>query len=130
MTSALQTAARVTLGSALVLAGVSHLTVAREGFADQVPEWVPFDVDATVLASGVAEIALGGALVALPKQRRRLGVLAALFFVAVFPGNISQLVHHRDGLGIDSDLKRVLRLPFQPVLIATALWSTGVIGER
>jgi uncharacterized membrane protein len=130
MTSALRTAARVTLGSALVLAGLSHLTVAREGFADQVPEWVPFDVDATVLASGVAEIALGGALVALPKQRRRLGVLAALFFVAVFPGNISQLVHHRDGLGIDSDLKRVLRLPFQPVLIATALWSTGVIGER
>jgi uncharacterized membrane protein len=130
MTSALRTAARVTIGSALVLAGLSHLTVAREGFADQVPEWVPFDVDATVLASGVAEIALGGALVALPKQRRRLGVLAALFFVAVFPGNISQLVHHRDGLGIDSDLKRVLRLPFQPVLIAAALWSTGVIGER
>ena len=130
MTSRLQTAARLALGGALVLAGSSHLTVARTGFADQVPEWVPFDADATVLVSGAAEIALGGALVALPKERYRLGILAAVFFAAVFPGNVSQFVHHRDGLHLNTDLRRALRLPFQPALIAVALWSTGVIGRR
>ncbi|MBW4042663.1 MAG: hypothetical protein HIU86_11160 [Acidobacteria bacterium] len=130
MTSPLQTAARLALGGALVLAGIGHLTFARRGFADQVPEWVPFDTDDTVLVSGAAEIALGSALVALPKERHRLGVLAAVFFAAVFPGNISQFVHHRDGLHLDTDLRRALRLPFQPVLIAVALWSTGVGGRR
>jgi uncharacterized membrane protein len=130
MTSRLQTAARIALGGALVLAGVSHLTVARKGFADQVPTWVPFDADDTVLVSGAAEIALGGALVALPNERHRLGILAAAFFAAVFPGNISQFVHRRDGLHLNTDLRRALRLPFQPVLIALALWSTGVIGRR
>lgn len=46
-------------------------------------------------------------------------------FVAVFPGNISQLVTHNDSFGLDTDLLRWLRLPFQPVLILWALWSTG-----
>jgi len=130
MTSKPQTAARLLLGSVLVLAGVGHLTYAREDFRAQVPEWVPFDVDATVLASGVAEIGLGSALIALPRQRYRLGLLAAGFFAAVFPGNISQYVHRRDGFGLDTDRKRALRLPFQAVLIGAALWSTGVVGPR
>jgi uncharacterized membrane protein len=130
MTSTPQTAARLLLGGVLVLAGASHLTFARQGFGAQVPDWVPFDVDDTVLVSGIAEIALGAALVALPKERRRLGVLAAAFFAAVFPGNIAQYVHRRDGLGLDTDVKRAVRLPFQPLLIAWAIWSTGVIGTR
>ncbi|WP_375405496.1 MauE/DoxX family redox-associated membrane protein [uncultured Amnibacterium sp.] len=128
MTSTPQTAARLLLGGVLALAGVGHLTVAREGFRAQVPDWVPFDVDTTVLASGVVEIALGSALALLPS--RRLGIVAAGFFAAVFPGNIAQYRHHRDGLGLDTDRKRAVRLPFQPVLIAWALWSTGVLGRR
>jgi uncharacterized membrane protein len=130
MTSSLQTAARLLLGGSLVLAGTSHLTVAREEFRNQVPQFVPFDVDDVVLASGVVEIALGAALVALPKERYRLGLLAAAFFVAVLPGNIAQYRHHRDGFGLDTDRKRLLRLPFQAVLIGGALWSTGVVGRR
>ena len=130
MTSKAQTAVRLVLGVVLVLVGVGHLTVAREGFRAQVPEWVPVDVDDTVLISGVAEIAMGAALVALPKEQRRIGTLVAAFLVAVFPGNISQFVDHRSSLRLDTDLKRAIRLPFQPVLIATALWSTGVIGTR
>ncbi len=124
MTSKPQTAARLLLGGALVFAGVGHLTFARQPFRAQVPEWVPFDVDDTVLASGIAEIALGGALVILPKERRRIGAIAAAFFAAVFPGNVSQLRHHRDGFGLDTDRKRAIRLVFQPLLIAVALWST------
>jgi uncharacterized membrane protein len=124
MTPTPQTAARLALGGALVLAGVSHLTFARKGFAAQVPEWVPFDVDDTVLTSGIAEIALGAALAGLPKERHRIGVLAAVFFAAVFPGNVSQYLHRRDGLHLDTDLRRLIRLPFQPLLIGWALWST------
>ena len=123
-------AARVALGGAMVLAGVGHLTFLREDFRAQVPKWVPFEVDDIVLVSGVGEIAMGGALILLPKERRRIGALLAAFFVAIFPGNLSQLRHHRDAFGLDTDTKRAVRLLFQPVLVLWALWSTGVIGRR
>jgi uncharacterized membrane protein len=128
--SRVQTAARLALGAGLVFAGTSHLTFARQEFHAQVPPWVPLDADAVVLLSGVAEIALGTALAALPRHRGLLGVIAAAFFVAVFPGNISQYVHHVDGFGLDTDTKRAVRLAFQPVLVAWALWSTGAGRPR
>ncbi|UOQ57183.1 DoxX family protein [Leucobacter allii] len=113
------------LGAALVLAGTAHLTFAREEFQAQVPEFVPLEPDTTVVASGIAEIALGTALVVAQGRRaRRVGTAAALFFAAVFPGNISQYVRRRDAFGLDTDNRRLARLFFQPALIATALWST------
>lgn len=116
---------RVLLGLALVFAGTSHLTFARKEFTAQVPEFVPLSEDTTVLASGVAEITLGSALVLAPKPVRRLvGSVAALFFTVIFPGNLSQWVNRRDAFGLDSDEKRVARLFGQPLLIAAALWST------
>ncbi|MBT1674549.1 DoxX family protein [Curtobacterium flaccumfaciens] len=116
---------RVLLGLALVVAGTSHLTFARKEFTAQVPEFVPLDDDTTVLASGVAEITLGSALVLAPKPARRfVGSVAALFFTVIFPGNLSQWVNRRDAFGLDSDEKRLVRLFGQPVLIALALWST------
>ena len=120
----LRSVVRVALGASLVFAGASHLTFARRAFRAQVPEWVPVDVDATVLLSGVAEIGLGLAL-ASGVQRRWVGRLAAAFFVAVFPGNLSQWWNRRSSFGLDTDTKRLIRLPFQIPLIATALWSTG-----
>ncbi|NLA35395.1 MAG: hypothetical protein GX868_06870 [Actinobacteria bacterium] len=116
---------QVLLGAALVGAGVSHLTVAREEFRAQVPNWFPIDVDATVVGSGVVEIALGGALLTQWRQPRRAwtGVVAALFFVAIFPGNVAQYLEGKDGFGLDTDAKRLARLPFQAVLIAGALWG-------
>ncbi|WP_224392928.1 hypothetical protein [Pseudonocardia sp. ICBG1293] len=81
-----QDAARLALGAMLVLAGASHLTVARREFRAQVPPWIPMDTDDVVLLSGAAEIALGAALAGLPKERRRVGGLAAAFFTAIFPG--------------------------------------------
>jgi uncharacterized membrane protein len=116
---------RVLLGLALVVAGTSHLTFARKEFTAQVPEFVPLDDDTTVLASGVAEITLGSALVLAPKPARRfVGSVAALLFTVIFPGNLSQWVNRRDAFGLDSDEKRFVRLFGQPVLIALALWST------
>ncbi|NQX34882.1 hypothetical protein [Herbiconiux sp. VKM Ac-2851] len=120
----LRTIARVALGSALVFAGTSHLTFARRDFQAQVPEFVPVDTDTVVLASGVAEIALGAALVALPGHKKAVGTVAALFFTAIFPGNVSQWLHGRSAFGLDTDRRRAVRLAFQPVLVAWALWST------
>ena len=123
--SAARTLARLALGGALVFAGVSHLTVARQEFQAQVPDWVPLDPDTTVVASGVAEVALGSALALAPQRLRPwVGAAAAAFFVAVFPGNISQWVRRRDGFGLDTDEKRFGRLFFQPALVAWAWWST------
>ncbi len=120
-----QTAARILLGATLAAAGISHLTFARKGFQAQVPDSIPVPKDFTVVASGAVEIGLGIALVALRRQRIPLGLTAAAFFAAVYPGNIAQYLNHADGLGLDTDAKRLARLPFQPVLIAWALWSTG-----
>ncbi|WP_146243243.1 hypothetical protein [Curtobacterium sp. MCBD17_021] len=47
-----------------------------------------------------------------------------------FPGNIAQWLHHRDGFGLDTDTKRFVRLLFQPVLIAVALWATNALRTR
>lgn len=124
MDSRARTVCRVLLGASLVFAGVSHLTFARDEFQAQVPESVPLDPDTTVLASGVVEVGLGAALLFARKRRGLVGVIAALFFIAVFPGNIAQWMHHRDGFGLNTEVKRFVRLFFQPVLVWIAFWST------
>lgn len=121
----MKTIARVLLGAFLVFAGLSHLFWARSAFQAQVPRWVPLDADFVVLASGVAEIALGLALVFLVRRRVVVGWVVAAFFVAVFPGNISQYLTHTDAFGLDTDAGRGIRLVFQPLLIVWALWCTG-----
>lgn len=119
-------AGRIGLGAVLAFAGTSHLTFAREEFRAQVPPWVPLDQDAVVLGSGVVEIALGAALALAPRRYRpAVGWTAAAFFVAVFPGNVSQYLTHTDAFGLDTDAKRLARLPFQAGLVAWSLWSTG-----
>jgi uncharacterized membrane protein len=128
-TSLPRTIGRIALGAVLLLAGTTHLTVAREEFGAQVPTWLPLDKDFVVLASGVAEIALGGALVALPRRKAAVGWVVAAFFVAIFPGNISQLVTRTDAFGLNSDAARSIRLIFQPLLVIWALWSTGAFRQ-
>lgn len=112
------------LGLALIGAGTGHLTVLRDEFQAQVPPWLPLDVDLVVVGSGVAEITLGFALLVTP-WRIAAGWATALFFLAIFPGNIAQFTEARDGFGLDTDLARGVRLLFQPLLVAWALWSTG-----
>lgn len=124
-TSLPQTIARFALGAFLTFAGISHLTFARGEFQAQVPTWVPFSVDFVVIASGVVEIALGLSLLLLRKYRVPVGLVTAAFFIAIFPGNISQYVTHQDAFGLDTDTKRLIRLFFQPLLVAWALWGTG-----
>lgn len=125
-----RTIARIGLGTMLGWAGISHLTVARDEFQAQVPEFVPLAPDTTVVASGIAEITLGAALILVVRRQATVGWIAAAFFVAVFPGNIAQWIHERDGFGLDTDAKRFGRLFFQPLLIALALWSTNALRWR
>ncbi len=123
---------KVALGAALVGAGVGHLTSLRQEFRAQVPEWVPLDPDDVVVWSGYAEIALGAATLLVWKQphRARVGVLGAAFFLAVFPGNIAQWVERKDGFGLDTDEKRLVRLAFQPVLMAWSVYAGDRPGRR
>lgn len=120
-----QNVVRYILGALLLLAGIGHLTRQRNEFLAQVPTWLPIEADLVVILSGVVEILLGLSLIFLAKQRTVVGWIVALFFLLVFPGNIAQLVEHRNAFGLNTDLARWLRLPFQPVLIVLALWSTG-----
>ena len=126
----LKSVARSVLGIALGYAGFTHLTSSRLEFRAQVPNWVPFSADFVVLASGVVEIVLGLALVFLVKYQVQVGWVVAAFFVAVFPGNISQYVNGIDAFGLDSDRARLVRLFFQPLLVAWALWATRAKSEK
>ena len=119
-----QTVLRILLGAFLVFAGTSHLTTARAEFLAQVPIWLPVNADLVVILSGIAEITLGLALIALFKQRVLVGLATAAFFVLIFPGNISQYVNRIDAFGLNTEQARFTRLFFQPVLVLWALWAT------
>ncbi len=110
----------------LIIAGLGHLFWLRIEFQAQVPNWLPLDRDFVVVSSGVVEILLGLLLLFWQKQRANVGWVIALFFVIVFAGNLNQYFQGIDAFGLDSDFKRLIRLPFQPLLIAGALWSTKV----
>ena len=119
------TIARWVLGAFLVAAGTGHLTVQRDEFQAQVPSWFPVDADVVVVVSGVVELLLGAALIVSGRRSAPVGVVAAGFFIVIFPGNIAQFVEGNDAFGLDTDAVRFARLWFQPVLVAWALWSTG-----
>lgn len=118
---------RVGLAAILIVAGIGHFANTQE-FAAQVPPWAPAP-DFIIYVSGVMEITLGIALLALPKFRVYVGLLAASFFVIILPGNISQFVTQTDAFGLDSDFSRFVRLLFQPLLVVVALWSTGAWAQ-
>ena len=125
----LRAATQTAMGAALVGTGVGHLTTLRREFRAQVPSWFPADPDLVVVVSGVAEVGLGAALLVTWPQPARavVGAATAAFFVAIFPGNVAQFLEHKDGFGLDSDAKRLARLPFQAVLVAGALYGTDAL---
>jgi len=124
----MRTALRWLLAGGMIFAGLSHLFWARRDFQAQVPDAVvdtlSIDRDGVVVASGAVEALFGVALLALPRERQRIGALLAAFFVAVFPGNVDQWRKKRSAFGLDTDQRRFTRLFFQPVLVAWAWWST------
>jgi uncharacterized membrane protein len=121
--------AQLLLGTFLITAGISHLGSNRIEFQAQVPTYLPADPDFVVIASGVVEIALGLLLIMTlliyKKYRSVVGLITAIFFILIFPGNINQYVNQIDAFGLDTDQKRLIRLFFQPPLVITALWVSG-----
>ncbi len=125
-TSPAQNIFRILLAVFMIFAGFSHLTFNRVDFQAQVPDWVPLSKDLVVVLSGIVEMALGLALLFWKKQRVVIGWSLAIFFILIFPGNVAQYLDGKDAFGaLDSDRARLIRLFFQPVLIAWALWSSG-----
>ena len=125
----IKTLAQLGLGAFLLSAGISHLESNRTEFLAQVPTWLPLDPDFVVVASGLVEITLGVLLITtaliLKKYRGVIGLVTALFFILIFPGNINQYVNQIDAFGLDTDTKRLIRLFFQPPLVVWALWCSN-----
>ena len=122
----LKTLFRILLAVFMIYAGYSHLTFNRIDFQSQVPDWIPMSKDLVVILSGIVEMALGLGLALWKNKRTNFGWALALFFVLIFPGNIAQYLDGKDAFGaLDSDRARLIRLFFQPVLIAWAFWSSG-----
>jgi len=124
--------AQIALGAFLLSAGISHLGSNRTEFLAQVPTWLPLDGDFIVVASGFVEITLGVLLITtvlvFRRYRSQVGLIAAIFFILIFPGNINQYVNQIDAFGLDTDTKRLIRLFFQPPLVLWSLWSSGAIS--
>ena len=128
--STLKTVLQLLLGAFLTSAGISHLGSNRTEFLAQVPTWLPLNGDFVVVASGIVEITLGISLITttfiLKQYRKQIGIVVAIFFILIFPGNINQYVNKIDAFGLDTDQKRLIRLFFQPLLVIWALWASGV----
>ncbi len=121
--------AQLGLGAFLFFAGNSHLGSNRKEFEAQVPTYLPLDPEFVVVASGLVEMALGLLLFItvfeFKKYRELIGLITAIFFILIFPGNINQYVNQIDAFGLDTDQKRLIRLFFQPLLVIWALWASG-----
>ena len=132
--SALKPLLQLLLGAFLTSAGISHLGSNRTEFLAQVPTWLPLNADFVVVASGIVEITLGISLITtifiLKQYRKKVGIVVAIFFILIFPGNINQYVNKIDAFGLDTDQKRLIRLFFQPLLVIWALWASGVELNR
>lgn len=126
-TNFLQNALRILTGLFMIGAAIGHFSFLRTDFQAQVPDWVPISKDLVVLLSGIPELLLGLAMVFWAKEKVRVGIVLAIFFVLVFPGNVSQYTNGYSAFGLDTDHKRLVRLFFQPVLILAVLWSTGAL---
>jgi uncharacterized membrane protein len=126
-TTKTQNVVRIVLGIFMITAAIGHFTFQRDDFQAQVPNWVPLDKDLVVILSGIVEIALGLAMIFLTRYKVKVGIALAVFYVLVFPGNIAQYLNGTSAFGLDTDLSRLVRLFFQPVLIFLTLWSTGAI---
>ena len=108
----------IPLGVFVLLAGLTHF--ANPDFFDAiVPPWLPPNERFWTNISGIAEIAIGIAVL-LPKYRK-IGALGAVaLFIAVYPANLFMVWDWRDRSATEQVVSWV-RLPFQFVFIWMAL---------
>src|SRR5919107_484318 len=117
-------AAYVGMAVAMAFAGISHLLMPTP-FVQHLPTWVPMREE-LVFVTGLLEMALGAALLLRQPLRRWAGRALAGYLVMVFPSNIYVAMAGVDVDGQPGGVYPWLRLPFQLLFIAWALWSTRV----
>lgn len=107
---------------AIFLAGAGTMHFVAPRFYDaMIPRELPGEPRAWTYGSGVAELGCAAA-VAHPRTRRLGGLLSALLFAGVFPGNVKMAVDtHRAGRSFPQRLATLLRLPLQIPLVRWAL---------
>jgi uncharacterized membrane protein len=106
------------MGAMLVGMGVLHF-VAPKPFDGIVPVELPGTARFYTYASGVAELAAGGLLIA--PQTRKVGALAAVaLYLAVFPGNVNMVRLWWDKPW-PMRVAAIARLPLQIPMITQAL---------
>jgi uncharacterized membrane protein len=125
---ATRTAARTGMAIAMMVAGVAHLVMPTP-FEQHLPTWVPAR-ELLVAGTGVLEVILGAALLLGPPLRRRAGLALAVYLTLVFPANVYVAVSGTAVDGQPSGVYPWLRLPFQLLFIAWALWCTRQSPER
>jgi uncharacterized membrane protein len=118
-----RTAARIAMGVAFVVAGIGHVATPTP-FVQHLPSWVP-ERHALIYLTGLLEVVGGVALIALRAWRWPIGVLIALYLVAVFPANVYVAVAGVAVDGLPGGVYPWLRLLLQPVFIAWTLWSAA-----
>jgi uncharacterized membrane protein len=116
-------AARLGMAVAMVFAGAAHWFMPTP-FVQHLPSWVPA-AETLILLTGGIEVALGAALLARQPWRRFAGLALAAYLVAVFPSNVYVAVAAVDVEGQPGGWYPWVRLPFQVLFVAWALWSTG-----
>ena len=111
------------MGVFYVLGGVAHF-VALNAYLPMMPPWLPAHAP-LVLLSGVAEVALGVAVL-VPATRRLAAWGLILLLIAIFPANIHIALHNVPLFGATegAGVWNWVRLPVQLVLIAWAWWYT------
>ncbi|MDH6119062.1 hypothetical protein [Kitasatospora sp. GAS204B] len=117
MPASAERSARV-LGGLLIGAGITHF-VAPKPYDAMVPRALPGAPRRWTYASGVAELAIGAAVVA-PRTRRLAALAAAGLFVAVYPANVKMAydARHRP---TPQRAATLARLPLQVPLVRWAL---------
>jgi uncharacterized membrane protein len=127
-TTTAQNIFRILLGLIMLYIGIGHLTFRRIEFQAQVPAWLTTKenvIDFIIIASGIVEIIFGIFMIWGGKLKVRTGIALAIFYILIFPGNISQYVNGIDAFNLNTDTKRFVRLLFQPLLVLWALFSSG-----
>ncbi|EWC58652.1 hypothetical protein UO65_6080 [Actinokineospora spheciospongiae] len=110
----------IALALLLGTAGTLHFVVPKQ-FDSLVPKELPGGRRLWTYLSGVAEATIALA-VAVPRTRRLGGLLAALLFVAVFPGNVKMVVdYERKKKPLPARAIAWGRLPLQWPLVTWAL---------
>ena len=121
--AALQSKLWIPLGVFMFLAGITHFAN-PVFFDDIVPPWLPPSERFWTYISGLAEIAIGVAVL-MPKYRK-IGALASVaLFIAVYPANIFMVWDWRDRSAAEQVVSWV-RLPFQFVFI----WIALLVAEQ